>query len=199
VRIGVFGGTFDPVHLGHLILAEQCREQGGLDQVWFVPAARPPHKPERELTPFAQRVEMLNLAIAGQPAFRVEELEKDRPGPSYTVATLEELNQRHPGSEWFLLIGGDALRDLGGWYQPARIVELATLLVMPRLGVEQASLDQWRTSLGPTTRLQVMDVPLIEISSTELRQRVRNGRSIRYLVPRAVEVYIREKGLYGLG
>jgi nicotinate-nucleotide adenylyltransferase len=199
VRIGIFGGTFDPVHLGHLILAEQCHEQGGLDQVWFVPAARPPHKPERELTPFAQRVEMLNLAIAGQPAFRVEELEKDRPGPSYTVATLEELNQRHPGSEWFLLIGGDALRDLRGWYQPARIVELATLLVMPRLGVEQASVNQWRTSLGPTTRLLVMDVPLIEISSTDLRQRVGGGRSIRYLVPRAVEVYIREKGLYGRG
>ena len=84
-RIAVFGGTFDPVHLGHLIVAEQCREQAGLDQVWFVPAARPPHKHAQELTPFARRVEMLNLAIAGQPAFHVEEIEKDRPGPSFTV------------------------------------------------------------------------------------------------------------------
>ncbi len=92
MRIGVFGGTFDPVHLGHLILAEQCREQGRLDEVWFVPAARPPHKTEAALTPFAQRVEMLNLAIAGQPAFRVEELEKDRPGLSFTAVTLEELS-----------------------------------------------------------------------------------------------------------
>ena len=92
-RIGIFGGTFDPVHLGHLILAEQCREQAGLDQVWFVPALLPPHKQERVLTPFAQRVEMLALAIAGQPQFHVEELEKERPGPSYTVDTLETLHK----------------------------------------------------------------------------------------------------------
>ena len=91
-RIGIFGGTFDPVHLGHLVVAEQCREQAGLDQVWFVPAARPPHKPAGELTPFHRRVEMLQLASAGQPAFRVEELEKDRAGPSYTVDTLEEIH-----------------------------------------------------------------------------------------------------------
>src|SRR4051812_43076869 len=135
MRIGIFGGTFDPVHWGHLILAEQGREQGRLDQVWFVPAARPPHKSEAELTPFTQRVEMLHLAIAGQPAFRVEELEKDLPGPGYTAVTLEELQRRHPEHEWFLLVGGDALRDLPGWYEPERIVAKAALLVMARPGV----------------------------------------------------------------
>ena len=92
-RIGVFGGTFDPVHQGHLIIAEQCREQAGLDEVWFVPAARPPHKQEQPVTSFARRVEMLALAIAGHPAFRVDELERDRPGPSFTVDTLEDLER----------------------------------------------------------------------------------------------------------
>src|SRR5438477_11155514 len=99
MRVGVFGGTFDPIHFGHLILAEQCRQQGGLDQVWFVPAARPPHKVGRPLTRFEQRVEMIALAVAGQPAFRVEELEKDRAGPSYTAGTLAEFRRRQPACE----------------------------------------------------------------------------------------------------
>src|SRR6202007_3402109 len=99
MRIGVFGGTFDPVHYGHLILAEQCREQGRLDQVLFVPAARPPHNDREPITPFARRVEMLALAIAGQPAFRIDDLEKDRPGPSYTADTLDEIQHRHPEAE----------------------------------------------------------------------------------------------------
>src|SRR5262245_54450484 len=111
MRLGIFGGTFDPVHFGHLILAEQAREQGRLDQVLFVPAARPPHKEERALTPFAQRVEMLNLAIAGHAAFRIEELERDRPGPSYTVDTLEELRRRQPDAELWLIVGSDMLND----------------------------------------------------------------------------------------
>src|SRR3712207_5576514 len=134
MRIGVFGGTFDPVHLGHLILAEQCREQAQLDQVWFIPAARPPHKQDRPLTPFAQRLEMLALALAGHPAFRADDLEKDRPGPSYTVDTLEEVRRRQPGQELELLIGSDCLPDLPRWREPVRILELAGLLVVARPG-----------------------------------------------------------------
>src|SRR5437870_4749134 len=107
MRLGIFGGTFDPVHLGHLILAEEAREQGRLEQVLFVPAARPPHKQEQPLTPFAQRVEMLSLALAGNPAFRIEQLERDRPGPSYTVDTLEELRRRQPDAELWLIVGSD--------------------------------------------------------------------------------------------
>jgi nicotinate-nucleotide adenylyltransferase len=196
VRIGVFGGTFDPVHLGHLILAEQCREQGRLDQVWFVPAARPPHKLDQELTPFSHRVEMLNLAIAGQPAFRVDELEKERPGPGFTAVTLEELQRQHSGNEWSLIIGGDALRDLPGWFHPERIVAQAELLVMPRPGASMPSVEELQVKLGAAVRVQVIEVPLIGISSTEVRKRICAGRSVRYLVPRAVEAYIRDKHLY---
>jgi nicotinate-nucleotide adenylyltransferase len=196
MRIGVFGGTFDPVHLGHLILAEQCREQGRLDQVWFVPAARPPHKVEGELTPFAQRVEMLRLAIAGQPAFHVEEVEKDRPGPSYTAVTLEELGQQHPEHQWSLMLGGDSLRDLPDWYEPMHIVERAELLVMPRQGIAMPSQEELRAKLGSKVRIQFVDVPLIGVSSSELRRRLSEGRSVRYQLPRAVEAYIQDKQLY---
>src|SRR5262249_32028969 len=131
MRLGIFRRTFDPGHVGHLTLAEQCREQGRLDQVLFVPAARPPHK-QQPLTPFAQRVEMLQLAIAGQPAFRVDELEKDRAGPSYTVETLAELSRRHPDAELWLVLGADMLQDFPTWYMPARIAEMAGFLVARR-------------------------------------------------------------------
>jgi nicotinate-nucleotide adenylyltransferase len=200
MRIGIFGGSFDPVHYGHLILAEQCREQGRLDQVWFVPAPRPPQKQEDALTPFAQRVEMLALAVAGHPAFRVDELEKDRPGPSYTADTLEEIHRRLPDAELFLLLGSDSLRDLPQWYDPARIVQHASLLVMARPGSAVDDPAGYDTLLqlppGVRLRLEVVDVPQIDISSRDLRRRVRQQRSIRYFLPRAVEAYIQEKRLY---
>lgn len=199
MRIGIFGGSFDPVHLGHLVLAEQCREQAALDQVWFVPAARPPHK-SRQLSPFDRRVEMLELAVSGHPAFRIDELEKDRPGPSYTADTLVELRQRHPEHELFLLIGGDAFVDLPGWYQPQRIVEQATLLVTARPGWHMPDIGELcrRLDLADAglLRHQQVTIPLIDISSTDIRRRFAAGQSIRYLVPRAVEAYIESKGLY---
>ena len=196
MRIGVFGGTFDPVHLAHLILAEQCREQARLDQVWFVPAARPPHKHEDELTPFERRVEMLQFAVAGQPAFRVEDLEKDRAGPSYTADTLDELSCRHPGNEWFLLVGSDTLRDLPTWHEPRRVVARAGLLVVARPAAALVPAEELQAKVGAPVRVQNIDVPLIDISSSDLRARVRRGRSIRYFVPRAVEMYVLEKKLY---
>jgi nicotinate-nucleotide adenylyltransferase len=200
MRLGVFGGTFDPVHLGHLILAEQCREQAKLDQVLFVPAARPPHKLDRELTIFEQRVEMLALAISGQPKFKIDEREKNRPGPSYTYVTLEELRQQEPGAELFLIIGADSLHDLPGWVQPRRILDLATLLVVPRPGWDMAELDQLRQAFALPDdfpmRLQMIHAPLIDIASRDIRQRIGQGRSVRYLIPRAVEAYAAERGLY---
>jgi len=200
MRIGVFGGTFDPVHLGHLILADQCREQARLDQVLFIPAARPPPKLEQPLTPFAQRVEMLQLALAGQPAFRVDELEKDRPGPSYTVDTLEELQRRDSCAELFLIIGSDCLPDLASWLAPSRIAELATLLVAPRSGSNLSAPEHLRVELqlpsAVELRHQRIWMPLIGISSRELRQKVSRGGSIRYLVPRAIECYIEAQRLY---
>ncbi len=200
MRIGVFGGTFDPVHFGHLILAEQCREQGRLDQVLFVPSARPPHKQDKPLTPFDKRVEMLSLALAGQPAFRIDELERDRPGPSYTVHTLEELRRRQPDAEFWLIVGADMLHDLPYWYEPVRIAAQAGFLVAGRPGWPMLSEQELAKSLqlppGEPVRLQRIDMPLIEIASRDLRRRAADGRSLRYLVPRAVEEYIREKRLY---
>jgi len=200
VRIGVFGGTFDPVHLGHLILAEQAREQANLDLVWFVPAARPPHKLDRPITPFDRRAEMLQLAVAGQSNFQVQLLEKDRPGPSFTVDTLANLHRDDPKNELFLILGADCLTDLTKWYQPLKILELATLLVASRPGWPILSKEQLADSLGladsASIKWKQVFIPLIEISSRELRQRASEGRSVLFMVSRAVEVYIREKKLY---
>jgi nicotinate-nucleotide adenylyltransferase len=202
MRVGIFGGTFDPVHTGHLLLAEQCREQGRLAEVWFVPAARPPHKDEPALTRFEQRVEMLALAVAGNPAFRIDELEKERSGPSYTADTLAELRRRHPGHEFFLLIGSDALVDLPHWYEPIRVLEQAGLLVMSRPSSTVLTAEQLRTQLhmpeNVPLRLQAVETPQIDISSRDLRRRAAAGHSLRYFLPRAVECYIHDKRLYRL-
>jgi nicotinate-nucleotide adenylyltransferase len=200
MRVGIFGGTFDPVHIGHLAVAEQCREQAGLEQVWFVPAPRPPHKLDRSVTSFGQRVEMLALALAGNPAFRIDEIEKERTGPSYTADTLQQFHERRPDLELYLLIGSDCLPDLPHWYRPARIVELAKILVVARPGwpLVPAGQLQEALQLGPGTplRMQTVQVPLIDLSSSDLRRRAAEGRSLRYLVPRAVECYIHDKQLY---
>ena len=200
-RIGVFGGSFDPVHIGHLILAEQCREAGRLDEVWFVPVGNPPHKQDHHLVRFEQRAEMLELAIAGYPVFRVDSIEHERPGLTFTADTLDALHQRHPGNELFLLIGSDALNDLPGWRDPQRIVASAGLLVMLRANCPARSPEELRAALKlpADAKLHIEYVPmppLIDISSSDLRRRIAENRSIRYLVPRAVECYIAEKKLY---
>jgi nicotinate-nucleotide adenylyltransferase len=203
MRIGVFGGTFDPVHLGHLILAEQCREQGRLDQVWFIPAARPPHKSDHAVTPFRHRVEMIQLATAGNPAFRINELENERPGLSYTVDTLDALKKEQPDAEWFLLIGSDTLAEFPTWHDPAGILRRAGLLVMVRGEERIRSAEELRAALNlPATEkvsVEGIEAPRIEIASRDLRRRAAQGRSLRYFVPRAVECYIQEKGLYRPG
>jgi nicotinate-nucleotide adenylyltransferase len=200
-RIGVFGGTFDPIHLGHLILAEQCRESGKLDEVWFLPAGNPPHKQEHGITRFDQRVEMIELAIAGYPPFRVEPIEQEMPGLTYTANVLPELRRRHADVELFLLIGSDSLNDLPRWYEPQRIVANAALLVMLRANYPARSIEEVREGLklpadAPLHIEYVPMPPLIDISSSDLRKRVIEGRSIRYLVPRSVECYIAERKLY---
>ena len=198
MRVGVFGGAFDPVHFGHLILAEQGRERGRLDEVLFVPAPRPPHKP-RLVARFDQRVEMLALAVAGNPAFRIDEMEKDRDGPSYTVDTLAELRRRRPGDDFWLLVGGDTVRDLHLWYEPRRLVEMAGLLVMDRPCSPPPESAELAARLGipaAALRLEVIDAPHIDIASRDLRRRAAEGRSLRYLLPRAVECYVHDKRLY---
>lgn len=200
MRVGIFGGTFDPIHYGHLIVAEQAREQAGLDQVWFVLSARPPHKADRVVTPFDRRAEMLTLALAGhEDRFRVETIERDRPGLSYTADTLDALAETHPGTDWFLILGADSVRDLPGWYEPLRIVDRATILAAGRPGHPAWSAAELAAGLGidaGRVRLQSVDIPLIEIASRDLRRRAAEGRSLLFQLPRAVEVYIREKKLY---
>ena len=200
MRVGVFGGTFDPIHLGHLILAEQAREQGPLDEVWFLPAPRPPQKDAQAITRLDTREDMLELALAGNPSFRVEHIEKERDGPSYTVDTLKHLRERHPKHQFFLILGSDSLVDLPSWRDPRGIIRQAGLLVMTRQGSMHPDAETLRRTLGMPAEekldLQFIEAPLISIASRDLRQRVATGRSIRYMVPRAVEVIIRDRKLY---
>lgn len=200
MRIGVFGGTFDPVHYGHLLLAECCREQCRLDQVWFLPAAVPPHKQHGALTPAEHRIAMLELAIGGHEPFVINRLEIDRGGVSYTVDTLTALAQQQPDAKWFFLMGGDSLADLPGWREPARICELATLVVVARPHAPPPDFGPL-AGIVPAERIEhmrqhVVLMPLVDLSSTDLRHRVSQGQSIRYRTPRAVEMYIQTHGLY---
>ncbi len=200
MRIGIFGGTFDPIHLGHLVVAEQTREQGKLDQVWFIPAAQPPHKPNQNVSPFERRVEMVRLAVAGQESrFVVSEIEKERSGPSYTLDTIKELIEQYPSNEFYLCLGADCLPELHLWHKPQEICKLVPLLVAARPGYPVWTVEQLAHSLGvplSEIRLSIIDVPLIEMASRDLRQRIQAGKSLLYLVPHAVQVYIKEKKLY---
>jgi nicotinate-nucleotide adenylyltransferase len=199
MNIGVFGGTFDPPHLGHLILAERCREEARLDQVWFLASYVPPHKADRTITRFEQRCEMVTRATIGQPAFRVEPIEKELPPPNYTAHTFTELRARHPEHTFTLIIGGDSLQDLPTWYQPARVVELTKLVAVPRPGTSLGTADELAAKIGvraDVVRLQVVECPQVDIASRDIRQRVRDGKTIRFLVPQSVEEYIHEQKLY---
>ena len=196
MRLGIYGGTFDPIHLGHLILAETCREACGLDRVWFVVAGEPPHKPGKR-TSLADRLEMARIAVAGHPAFEVSEVEARRPGPHYSFETLEAIRSERPDDELFFLIGADSLVDLPHWREPSRICAMATLVVANRPGVPLPDRDALTAALGPDARPIVdVTIPPIGIASHELRRLVSEGRSIRYRVPRGVEIYIGEHGLY---
>jgi nicotinate-nucleotide adenylyltransferase len=197
MRLGLFGGTFDPIHLGHLILAEACREACQLDRVWFIVAGAPPHKPGHR-TAIAHRLEMVRIAIAGHPAFEVSELEASRPGPHYSFETLEEIHRQRPDDELFFLIGADSLADLPRWREPARIAALATVVVVERPATATTQPPElcW-PDLGTAARpFQMVKVPLIGIASNDLRRRIAEGRSIRYQVPRGVEAYIDAHKLY---
>lgn len=201
MRIGIYGGTFDPIHYGHLVLAEQCREQCQLDEVWFVPAAHPPHKLEVTISDSKMRCEMIEFAIAGHPHFKLSRLELERSGPSFTVTTLEHLHTEEASRELFLLIGADSLRDLPQWREPDRILDLATVVAVNRGDQLLPDRSRLEHQLGQraTSKLKFVQMPGIDISASDIRQRVASGRSIRYLVPRAVEAYIGQHQLYGAG
>jgi len=187
-RLGVLGGTFDPVHIGHLVLAETAREQLALDRVLFVPAGQPWRKVGRKIAPVGDRVAMVRLAIAGNPAFQLSTIESTRPGPSYTAETLTEIQHAYPEAELYLILGEDAVEDMPHWKDPERIRELALIVAAPRPG--QPSPHE------PGQLIVLSAMPLIGVSATAIRERVRAGRSIRYLVLPVVEDYIRDHGLY---
>jgi len=200
MKLGIFGGSFDPIHYGHLLLAESAREQFALDQVWFIPAAVAPHKQGRTPTSAKQRIEMLELAIAGHEAFHISAIEIDRGGVSYTVDTLTAIHQQTPAAELFLLMGADSLADLLTWREPAKICELAWPIVSRRADAPEPDFSTLAPFVNPA-RLQMMEamrlhMPIIQFSSTDLRTRTGEGRSLRYRMPRAVEQYIRAQRLY---
>jgi nicotinate-nucleotide adenylyltransferase len=197
-RLGVYGGSFDPVHLGHLLLAEVCREACTLDRVLFVPCGQSPHKPRGAAASGQQRVEMLELAVAGNSHFGVSRIEIDRSGPSFTVETLRQLRAEQPHAELFFLMGADSLVDLPLWREPHEILELATVVAVNRGGQACVSRDDLESKLGPIVRerLQFVTMPAIELSATDLRDRAQSHRSLRFRIPRAVEEYIRQHQLY---
>ena len=198
MRLGVFGGTFDPVHLGHLILAVQCREQCELDEVWFIPTSNPPHKNSAELSDGKYRAEMLELATAGYPQFVVSRIELERHGTTFTLDTLQQLHNEDSSRELFLLIGADSLADLPTWREPARIGQLSSIVVVNRGDrplPDLASLES-RLSAKMVAQIQNVTMPGIDISATDIRTRIQAGKSIRFLVPRSVEAYITEHKLY---
>jgi len=198
IRLGILGGTFDPPHIAHLVIADQARSQLSLSCVSLVPAGQPPHKLDRPITPIEHRLAMTQLAIAGDPGLALSRVDVDRPGPHYTADTLALLRATHPDDELYLLIGSDSLRDLTAWREPARIVAQARLAVMRR---PDADLDISRLESalpGISGRVEWLDAPWLDISSSDIQRRVRAGLSIRHLVPTAVERYIVEYGLYRL-
>lgn len=200
MRLGVFGGSFNPVHYGHLLLAEFCREACGLELIWFIPAATAPHKEKQKHTTDTQRLEMLQLATAGNVHFEVSDMEIERGGVSYTVDTLQQIRDQRPDDELFFLMGGDSLDDFHLWREPARICELATPLVVDRHGATDVDVRKFEPFVSDERLSEIRShqvrFPVVEISSTDVRQRAGSARSLRYRLPRSVEKYIENAKLY---
>ena len=188
LRLGLFGGTFDPPHLGHLIVAQDVFEALGLERLLFVPAGTPPHKTDKVISPAPLRLEMVRAITAGNDAFGVSEVELSREGPSYTVDTLSHYRDLYPEAEIFFILGADQAAAFDTWQDPEKVASLATLVVMARAG---AAVPVGGFSAVPVTR--------VDISATEVRERVREGRSIRYLVPDGVRKIIESNRLYRAG
>jgi len=190
-RVGILGGTFNPPHTAHLIAAEYVRDQLKLGKIIFVPAAAPPHKTSVEIIPAEHRYKMVKLAIKDNPLFEVSEIELGRKGLSFTIDTLDDLKRMSPKDVFFFLLGIDLLIEFDTWKDPERILEECTLVAMNRPGFDLEKIDK-----ELLRKIEVVNVPGIDISSTRIRRRVTSGRSIKYLVPREVEKYIYENSIY---
>jgi nicotinate-nucleotide adenylyltransferase len=197
-RVGIFGGTFDPIHYGHLTAAEECRQALGLDVVLFMPAGDPPHKRGIALSPAVDRVTMVELAIAGNEAFRLSRVDVDRAGPSYSVAALDRLRAEWgPAAELWFVMGADSLAEILTWRDPARLLRLTRIAAVNRPGAPPPRPAELAARLpGAAERIDLIEIPDLAISGTALRRRVASGQTIRYQLPDAVERYVRERGLY---
>jgi nicotinate-nucleotide adenylyltransferase len=189
MRVGIFGGTFNPIHLGHLIVAEEMREKLKLDKILFLLAFNPPHK--RKFAPYSDRKEMVKMAIAGNPHFELSEIEKERGGKSWTVETLKDLRKLYPEEELFLIIGSDQFQELAKWRNPEELFNRAKVCVMRRAGMPIR-----KEIKRKFPKARILDVSQIEISGKKIREKIRKGSSVRYLLPDKVYEYILKKGLY---
>ena len=201
MRLGIFGGTFDPIHTGHLMAAEAARQELGLDQVLFIPAKAPPHKQGCALAPAEHRLRMVSLAIEGNPHFRVTDMELRRAGTSYTILTLRDLRETlGQNNEFFFVIGSDTISELPTWKEIGRLAELTHFVAIRRPGERIAVTPVLTQALGEAAARalveQALRVPVVDVSSTDIRRRTASGRSVRYLVPETVRVYIQGNGLY---
>jgi nicotinate-nucleotide adenylyltransferase len=198
MKIGIMGGTFDPIHIGHLIVAEQVLSSLELEKVIFIPAGEPWMKADRKITAAQNRVEMVRLAIASNPFFELSTIEIEHPGWTYTVDTLEQLSKDLDNeARLFLLIGWDGLKNMPQWKAPYRISKIATLVTFPRPGVSEPDISVLEESMPALSeRMVKLDGPFIGISSTDIRERLLAGKSVRYLVPPEVDRYIVDQELY---
>lgn len=196
MRIGIYGGTFNPPHVGHLICAQEALIQLSLDRVVFIPAAVPPHKPVPDDPGAEHRLGMCRAAVRDDERFEVSDVEVRRGGTSYTLDTLEELNTSVPDSHLFLILGADMAASLPRWHRPERILELATLALAERAGTPDTAVTDALSSVAGGERALHFDMPTIDLSSTVIRSRAAAGQSIRYLVPEPVAGYIRSYSLY---
>lgn len=197
-KVGILGGTFDPPHMGHLMLAERAREEAGLDKVVFLPAGCPYKKKDHPVQDGAVRLKMLELAIADYDRFSVSDLELSREGSTYTFETMETLNVMHPEAEYYFIMGADCLYSIQDWKEPERIFRACHVIAAARNSSSREELEQKRKELENRygARIQLLFSPEIAISSSEIRKRASEGRSIRYMVPDSVLRYVEEQGLY---
>jgi len=196
-RIGLFGGTFDPPHLGHLILASEAQSQLELTRLLWILTPEPPHKQDQEITPIEHRLAMVKLAIADNAAFELSRVELDRPGPHYTLDSVKIIAKQNPDAEIVPIIGGDSLRDLPTWHEPRELLYACHWVGVMRRPSDAANLEALEHELpGISSKIHYVDAPLLEIASREIRNRIANGRSVRYYLPQAVYEYINEHHLY---
>ncbi|MBA7632545.1 Nicotinate-nucleotide adenylyltransferase [subsurface metagenome] len=197
MNIGVLGGTFDPIHIGHLLVAEEVAARLDPSRILFVPAGQPWLKANNAISPAEHRLEMVRLAIAGKPGFELSTIEIERPGPTYTVDTIAELQAQLGGDELFFILGWDNLSQLPQWHQPARLIKMCRLVAVPRVDFPLPDLPSLEKELpGISQRVILFDAPRIDINASEIRRRAAEGFSIGELVPEPVERYIKEHGLY---